>query len=157
MAEKQILEHLLEFIVSIWDRIGWLFIIYFGTFMIEYVSGTLVLVKSKRWKAKKTMPFIWRITGSLFAIAIGGVLDLLIDFLNIRVDLIDIRFGNIPMFCGLILIWCIANELGNISKNAKKLGYVVPRFLESGVDKFKENIEDHPDEGSKPDSHAHTE
>lgn len=133
---------LCEIAASLWERLGCIIILYCWCLAVSFLSGILVEVKGKCWKASKTMAGLWKIGGSLCTVMVGGTLDLLIDFLNIHVSFININIGNMPLFCSLVLAWCIASELRSILKNARKMGYVMPKFLEHGIAKLKETLEE---------------
>lgn len=140
MAEEKMLTIIVELILSLWEKIGCIIILYFVCLSFSYFSGFLVSIKDKHWKPRRALSGIWKSIGSLLAVMIGGILDLLIEFMNIYFDPVNINIGDIPVFCCLVLVWCITSELGSISKNARKLGYTMPKFLESGIVRFRDTI-----------------
>lgn len=149
------LVNVFKIILSLWERLGCIIILYFGCLASNYLSGVLVAIKAKRWRPGKNLEGIWKIVGSLFAVMVGGTLDLLIEFMNVHFDPVNISIGNIPMFCCLVLVWCIAFELGSIIKNARKLGHAMPRFLEYGIEKLRKTIEEPPKGAVKDNTESH--
>lgn len=143
---------LMDVISCFWEKTFYMLILYFVCLSFNYISEVLVVLKNKQWKSYNVSAGAWRIIGSMCAVAVGGILDLLIEFMNIHLDSINIHIGNIPVFCCLALGWCILSELRGISKNARNLGYAVPRFLEVSILRLKEEIEDASDAVQESDT-----
>lgn len=142
---------LVNAIVSFWDTLRYLIVLFCISLILNYLSGVIVAVKGKRRLSRSSFTGGWRVVGSMLAIVVGGLLDLLIEFLNIYFDSVNFKIDNIPLFCCLALVWSIASELASIAKNARKLGHVMPKFLESVIARLKETIEETSDSTGETD------
>lgn len=142
LLEKEILINLMDVVSSFWGIIYYIILLYLVCLSINYTAGVLVAIKKKQWKTYDVFAGVWRIVGSVCAIMVGISLDLLIEFLNVYFHSINIQIGNIPVFCCLVLAWCIVSELAGIIKSARELGYSAPSFLESAVRRLGEEIDD---------------
>jgi len=138
----KLLEILIDLFLKVFGKIEWVLILYFICMATDYISGTLVAIKTKKWKLGKSAFGVWKKMGSTFAVIAGAILDILIYTIrqHVNVNIFNLFEGYTPIFCCLILTWYILTELGSILENTKKLGAPVPDFLLSGVIHLKGNI-----------------
>lgn len=146
MPDENLLLGLVGVVSAFWGKLFYILILYVACMLFSYVSGVLVTLKSKCWKSYNFITGVWRIVGSVCAVVAGGTIDLLIEFMNFHFDSVNLHIGEVPVFCCLVIGWCILTESRRIIKNAEKLGYGVPRFLGTSILKLRDEIDEISDE-----------
>jgi toxin secretion/phage lysis holin len=144
-------------VFSLMGKINLLVIFFFVCIVLDYVSGTLAAIKKKQWSASKAATGIWKKVGSIFAVIVGIILDLLLQTIEMQFPDLDLPLSGHPIFCCLVLIWYIATELGSITENAGKMGAPVPKFLLANLEGIKTALDKKsPKSGSKSGNNKET-
>ena len=72
---------------------------------------------------------IWHKLGSVAAVIVAGILDVVIGHLLGNVPGVELPFTYTVLLCPLVVVWYILTEAGSIIENAGALGAPIPAWL----------------------------
>lgn len=101
---------------------------------IDYITGMISAWKSRELSSREGLFGIVKKLCYLFAVGAAVVVDWLI---NVGFGMVGITFGVNMLFCVLVTIWLIINELISILENLNEIGVPIPKFLTSIVKRLK--------------------
>lgn len=135
---------------------GWLVVIFIGTMAIDYLTGSAAAAKNGEWSSKKAREGLWHKCGSLIAVIVAGLADIVMGLVVNNIPAITLPWAYTVLICPVVVVWYIVTEMGSIVENAGELGAPVPGFLKSMIEVFKSTADAAgnqliPGEGNKTD------
>jgi len=141
-SEKGLLTILISLIVIYGNWFQALVVVYFICCSLDFISGTASAIKTKSWSANSAWNGVWKKSGSMFAILVAAITDMLLHMLANGLQVgIDIPEFDL-LFCPLVISWYIVTELGSVIENAHTLGAPIPKFLYHAIEKLNASIDD---------------
>lgn len=129
----------LSFVISyLYDAMGVLFIILCLTMALDYITGILNAHKQGRLNSKTGLWGIVKKVCYISLVVFGLLFDLAIRW-SIKDTGIELPVSN--LFGPLITAWLFGNEGISILENLTGIGVPVPKFLVTGLDKFKDMVD----------------
>ena len=137
-------------LTALWGWFGWVVVAWVGCMIIDYITGSCAALRAGEWSSRTARDGIWHKVGSIVAVIVAGILDVVIGHLLANVPGVELPFSYTVLLCPLVVIWYILTEAGSIIENAGALGAPIPPWLtraiaalESKVDDTGDNITGH--------------
>ena len=134
-------------LTALWGWFGWVVVAWIGFMLIDYATGSAAALRAGTWSSKTARDGIWHKLGSVAAVIVAGILDVVIGHLLDNVPGVELPFTYTVLLCPLVVVWYILTEAGSIIENAGALGAPFPAWLkkmiavlESKVDQAGEDI-----------------
>jgi toxin secretion/phage lysis holin len=108
----------------------------------DWVTGTMVAAKNNEWNSKTNRQGIWHKFGSIIAVLVTAVLDIVIGMVINNIPSVTLPFTYTVILCPVVLVWYIVGELGSIIENVGKMGAPVPAFLKKIIAVFKNTVDE---------------
>ena len=121
--------------------------------IIDYITGMISAWKDRRLSSREGIFGIIKKLCYLFAVAAAVGIDWLI---YVGFAMVGISFGVNMLFCVLVTIWLIINELISILENLTEIGVPIPKFLTAAAKKLKTAAEKAADEVSEANNEKET-
>ena len=144
---KAALAALCAALTALWGWFGWVVVAWIGFMFIDYATGSAAALRAGEWSSKTARDGIWHKLGSVAAVIVAGILDVVIGHLLGNVPGVELPFTYTVLLCPLVVIWYILTEAGSIIENAGALGAPIPAWLtkmiaalESKVDQAGDNM-----------------
>lgn len=116
---------------------GWLVIIFIGTMVIDYFTGSARAGKDGEWSSQKAREGLWHKCGSLIAVIVAGLADIVLGLIVNNIPAIVLPWEYTVLICPVVVVWYILTELGSIIENAGELGAPIPAFLRNMIKALK--------------------
>ena len=134
-------------LTALWGWFGWVVLAWIGLMLIDYITGSAAALRAGKWSSSTARDGIWHKLGSVVAVIVSAILDVVIGHLLANVPGVELPFTYSVLLCPLVVMWYILTEAGSIIENAGALGAPVPAWLtkmiaalESTVDEAGESI-----------------
>ena len=134
-------------LTALWGWFGWVVVAWIVFMLIDYATGSAAALRAGEWSSKTARDGIWHKLGSVAAVIVAGILDVVIGHLLGNVPGVELPFTYTVLLCPLVVIWYILTEAGSIIENAGALGAPIPAWLtkmiaalESKVDQAGDNM-----------------
>ena len=121
---------------------GWLVVIFIASMTTDWVTGTMVACKQGIWSSKEAREGIWHKFGSIVAVLVTAILDIVIGMVVNNIPSVTLPFTYTVLLCPIVLVWYIVGELGSIIENVGKMGAPVPSFLRKIIAVFKNTVDE---------------
>ena len=132
-----------------WGWFGWVVFAWIVSMIIDYLTGSAAALRAGEWSSKAARDGIWHKVGSIVAVIVAALLDVVIGHLLANVPGVELPFTYTVLLSPLVVIWYILTEAGSIIENAGALGAPIPVWLtkmiaalESKVDEVGNSIHD---------------
>ena len=152
-AFKAALAALCAALTALWGWFGWVVVAWIGCMLIDYATGSAAALRAGEWSSKSARDGIWHKLGSVVAVIVAAILDVVIGHLLANVPGVELPFTYTVLLCPLVVIWYILTEAGSIIENAGALGAPIPAWLtkmiavlESKVDNAGDKLSNSNDE-----------
>ena len=129
--------------------VGWVVFAWIVSMIIDYLTGSAAALRAGEWSSKAARDGIWHKVGSIVAVIVAALLDVVIGHLLANVPGVELPFTYTVLLSPLVVIWYILTEAGSIIENAGALGAPIPVWLtkmiaalESKVDEVGNSIHD---------------
>lgn len=136
-------------LTTLWGWFGWVVIAWIVSMIIDYLTGSAAALRAGEWSSKAARDGIWHKVGSIVAVIVAALLDVVIGHLLANVPGVELPFTYTVLLSPLVVIWYILTEAGSIIENAGALGAPIPVWLtkmiaalESKVDEVGNSIHD---------------
>ena len=116
---------------------GWLVVIFIGTMVIDYFTGSAAAGKNGEWSSKRAREGLWHKCGSLIAVIVAGLADIVLGLIVNNIPAIVFPWEYTVLFCPIVVVWYIITELGSIIENVGELGAPIPSFLRNMIKALK--------------------
>ena len=144
---KAALAALCAALTALWGWFGWVVVAWIGCMLIDYATGSAAALRAGEWSSKSARDGIWHKLGSVVAVIVAGILDVVIGHLLTNLPGVELPFAYTVLLCPLVVIWYILTEAGSIIENAGALGAPIPVWLskmiaalENRVDQVGESV-----------------
>ena len=134
-------------LTALWGWFGWVVLAWIGLMLIDYITGSAAALRAGKWSSSTARDGIWHKLGSVVAVIVSAILDVVIGHLLANMPAVELPFTYSVLLCPLVVMWYILTEAGSIIENAGALGAPVPAWLakmiaalESTVDEAGESI-----------------
>lgn len=132
----------IAFCTSLFGWAGWAVVLWFGTMVLDYITGTWAAMANHEWRSTVARQGLWHKLGSIMAVLVAGLADIAISVIT-HLDLgFELPIDYHTFFLPMVALWYTFTEMGSIIENAGKLGAPVPKWLASAVDKMKSHADD---------------
>ncbi len=118
-------------LTALWGWFGWLVLLWFGCMLLDYVTGSMAAAKEGKWSSQMARKGIWHKLGSIVAVIVAAVADILLGMGTEYLPSITLEYGG--LLCPMVVVWYILTELGSITENAVSLGAQVPEVLKKAL------------------------
>ncbi|WP_297198961.1 phage holin family protein [uncultured Flavonifractor sp.] len=146
-AFKAALAALCAALTALWGWFGWVVVAWIGCMLIDYATGSAAALRAGEWSSKSARDGIWHKLGSVVAVIVAAILDVVIGHLLANLPGVELPFAYTVLLCPLVVIWYILTEAGSIIENAGALGAPIPVWLskmiaalENRVDQVGESV-----------------
>lgn len=136
-------------LTTLWGWFGWVVLAWIVSMIIDYLTGSAAALRAGEWSSKAARDGIWHKVGSIVAVIVAALLDVVIGHLLANVPGVELPFTYTVLLSPLVVIWYILTEAGSIIENAGALGAPIPVWLtkmiaalESKVDEVGNSIHD---------------
>ena len=126
---KAALTALCAALTALWGWFGWVVVAWIGFMLIDYATGSAAALPAGAGSSKTARDGIWHKLGSVAAVIVAGILDVVIGHLLGNVPGVELPFTYTVLLCPLVVVWYILTEAGSIIENAGALGAPIPAWL----------------------------
>ena len=140
-------------LTALWGWFGWVVFAWVVSMVIDYLTGSAAALRAGEWSSKAARDGIWHKVGSIVAVIVAALLDVVIGHLLANVPGVELPFTYSVLLSPLVVIWYILTEAGSIIENAGALGAPIPAWLakmiavlESKVDEAGDRLIDGSDD-----------
>lgn len=116
-------------LTSVFGWFGWLVLIFIGAMAIDHITGSAAAGSKGEWSSKKAREGLWHKCGSLIAVIVAGLADIVLGLIVNNIPAIVLPWEYTVLICPIVVVWYIVTELGSIIENAGQLGAPIPPFL----------------------------
>ena len=126
---KAALAALCAALTALWGWFGWVVVAWIGFMLIDYATGSAAALRAGEWSSKTARDGIWHKLGSVAAVIVAGILDVVIGHLLGNVPGVELPFTYTVLLSPLVVVWYILTEAGSIIEHAGALGAPIPAWL----------------------------
>ena len=128
-------------LTALWGWFGWVVLAWIGLMLIDYITGSAAALRAGKWSSSTARDGIWHKLGSVVAVIVAGILDLVVGRLLANVPGVELPFTYSVLLCPLVVVWYILTEAGSIIENAGALGAPVPAWLAQAVESLGQTVD----------------
>nr|WP_300167141.1 phage holin family protein [uncultured Flavonifractor sp.] len=139
---KAALAALCAALTALWGWFGWVVVAWIGCMLIDYATGSAAALRAGEWSSKSARDGIWHKLGSVVAVIVAAILDVVIGHLLANLPGVELPFAYTVLLCPLVVIWYILTEAGSIIENAGALGAPVPGWLRKMIAALEQKVEE---------------
>ena len=110
--------------------------------LIDYATGSAAALRAGEWSSKSARDGIWHKLGSVMAVIVAAILDVVIGHLLANLPGVELPFAYTVLLCPLVVIWYILTEAGSIIENIGALGAPVPEWLRKMISALEQKVEE---------------
>ncbi len=141
-AFKAALAALCAALTALWGWFGWVVVAWIGCMLIDYATGSAAALRAGEWSSKCARDGIWHKLGSVMAVIVAAILDVVIGHLLANLPGVELPFAYTVLLCPLVVIWYILTEAGSIIENIGALGAPVPGWLRKMIAALEQKVDD---------------
>ena len=138
---KAALTALCAALTALWGWFGWVVVAWIGFMLIDYATGSAAALRAGEWSSKTARDGIWHKLGSVAAVIVAGILDVVIGHLLGNVPGVELPFTYTVLLSPLVVVWYILTEAGSIIENAGALGAPVPAWLSKMIAALESRVD----------------
>ena len=138
---KAALAALCAALTALWGWFGWVVVAWIGFMFIDYATGSAAALRAGEWSSKAARDGIWHKLGSVAAVIVAGILDVVIGHLLGNVPGVELPFTYTVLLCPLVVVWYILTEAGSIIENAGALGAPFPAWLKKMIASMRSKMD----------------
>lgn len=133
--EQKLMEFKLAIVAAVgiltgfWGWQGWLTVGWLVCMVLDYITGSAVAGKARKWKSERAWEGIWHKVGMIVVAAVACGADLLTCILLDHLPVVQLPVEYCGLLYPVVLVWYILTELGSMLENAVELGAPVPGWL----------------------------
>lgn len=135
MAEKATSVEAVSIFAALQNWLGWLVLLYAGTMLLDYATGTALAIKNRKWNSSIARQGLWHKCGSILTVGVAALTDILLGLILNNVPQLQLPFSYSNLLCPVVITWYILSELGSILENASEMGAPVPSFVKNVLEK----------------------
>ena len=134
-------------LTALWGWFGWVVVAWVVFMVIDYVTGSCAALRAGEWSSKSARDGIWHKLGSIVAVIVAALLDVVISRLLANVPGVELPFTYSVLLSPLVVIWYILTEAGSIIENAGALGAPIPAWLTKMIAVLESKVDEGPPGG----------
>ena len=138
---KAALTALCAALTALWGWFGWVVVAWIGFMLIDYATGSAAALRAGEWSSKTARDGIWHKLGSVAAVIVAGILDVVIGHLLGNVPGVELPFTYTVLLSPLVVVWYILTEAGSIIENAGALGAPFPAWLKRMIASMRSKVD----------------
>ena len=138
---KAALAALCAALTALWGWFGWVVVAWIGFMLIDYATGSAAALRAGEWSSKTARDGIWHKLGSVAAVIVAGILDVVIGHLLGNVPGVELPFTYTVLLSPLVVVWYILTEAGSIIENAGALGAPFPAWLKKMIASMRTKVD----------------
>ena len=138
---KAALAALCAALTALWGWFGWVVVAWIGFMLIDYATGSAAALRAGEWSSKTARDGIWHKLGSVAAVIVAGILDVVIGHLLGNVPGVELPFTYTVLLSPLVVVWYILTEAGSIIENAGALGAPFPAWLKKMIASMRSKVD----------------
>ena len=138
---KAALAALCAALTALWGWFGWVVVAWIGFMLIDYATGSAAALQAGEWSSKTARDGIWHKLGSVAAVIVAGILDVVIGHLLGNVPGVELPFTYTVLLSPLVVVWYILTEAGSIIENAGALGAPFPAWLKKMIASMRSKVD----------------
>ena len=139
-AFKAALAALCAALTALWGWFGWVVVAWIGCMLIDYATGSAAALRAGEWSSKSARDGIWHKLGSVVAVIVAAILDVVIGHLLANLPGVELPFAYTVLLCPLVVVWYILTEAGSIIENIGALGAPVPGWLRKMIAALEDGV-----------------
>lgn len=128
-------------IAALHGWLGWLVVLYGVAMAADWLTGSALAIKEKKWNSSKARQGLWHKCGSIITVGVSALTDILLGLIINNVPGVQLPFTYNTLLCPVVIVWYIVSELGSILENAAGMGAPVPKFLKVILEKVGASCE----------------
>lgn len=129
-------------LTALWGWFGWVVFAWVVSMIIDYLTGSAAALRTGEWSSKAARDGIWHKVGSIVAVIVAALLDVVIGHLLANVPGVELPFTYSVLLSPLVVIWYILTEAGSIIENAGALGAPIPAWLTKMIAALESKVDD---------------
>ena len=129
-------------LTALWGWFGWVVFAWVVSMVIDYLTGSAAALRAGEWSSKSARDGIWHKLGSIVAVIVAALLDVVIRRLLANVPGVELPFTYSVLLSPLVVIWYILTEAGSIIENAGALGAPIPAWLTKMIAVLESKVDD---------------
>lgn len=129
------------FLTALWGWFGWVVVGWIALLGLDWITGSAAAIKSGTWSSKAARDGAWHKLGSIIAVLVSGLLDLLFGLMLDNIPF-KLPFNYTVLLCPLVIFWYILTEAGSIVENAGTLGAPIPSWLRKAISAFRDKLDE---------------
>ena len=129
-------------LTALWGWFGWVVVAWVCFMVIDYITGSCAALRAGEWSSKSARDGIWHKMGSIVAVIVAAVLDVVIGHLLANVPGVELPFTYTVLLGPLVVVWYILTEAGSIIENAGALGAPIPAWLTKMIAALESKVDD---------------
>ena len=138
---KAALAALCAALTALWGWFGWVVVAWIGFMLIDYATGSAAALRAGEWSSKTARDGIWHKLGSVAAVIVAGILDVVIGHLLGNVPGVELPFTYTVLLSPLVVVWYILTEAGSIIENAGALDAPFPAWLQKMIASMRSKVD----------------
>lgn len=141
-AFKAAITAILAAMTALWGWFGWIVVAWIACMAIDYITGSFAALRAGEWSSSTARDGIWHKVGSIVAVVVAAILDMVIGMIIDNIPNITLPFTYSVLLGPLVVIWYILTEAGSIIENAGALGAPIPPWLSKMIEALRNNVDD---------------
>jgi len=129
-------------LTALWGWFGWLVMSWAVCMALDVLTGMAAGAKAGAWTSNKAREGLWHKAGCVAAVAIAGVLDLVVGQLVSGLPEGALPFSYDVFLCPMTVTWYILTEVGSIIENVGAMGAPVPGWLRKAVASLRDKLDE---------------
>ena len=98
-------------LTALWGWFGWVVLAWIGLMLIDYITGSAAALRAGKWSSSTARDGIWHKLGSVVAVIVSAILDVVIGHLLANVPGVELPFTYSVLLCPLVVMWYILTEV----------------------------------------------
>lgn len=129
-------------LTALWGWFGWVVVAWVACMLLDYATGSAAALRAGEWSSKSARDGIWHKLGSIVAVIVAAILDVVIGHLLANVPGVELPFSYTVLLCPLVVVWYILTEAGSIIENAGALGAPIPSWLTKMIAALENRVDE---------------
>lgn len=138
-------------LTTLWGWFGWVVVAWLIFMLIDYITGSCAALRAGEWSSKIARDGIWHKLGSIVAVIVAALLDVVISRLLANVPSVELPFTYTVLLGPLVVVWYILTEAGSIIENVGVLGAPIPAWLTKMIAALESKVDNAGDKLSEND------
>lgn len=128
-------------LTALWGWFGWLVVAWGACMALDIGTGMAAGIKRGEWSSRKAGEGLFRKAGCVAAVAVAGVLDLVLRELMNALPGEALPFAYTVFLCPVMVSWYLLTEMGSVIENAGAMGAPVPAWLKRAIAALREQVD----------------